>query len=429
MKILILILLPITLLAQGGQNCITAMTTLPINHSHTTCGQGNDQQLASSTCNNAVPGFYTGGGDYLYGFVAPFSGLLTINFTISNATPTSSTQATIYVTQGCPNTTNCIFHSFVFAATAPPLQYQVQVFAGITYYIYIDSNASGCYNYTLSAAMNSFPVVACDLAFNSLAGWHTQVGTVGSSVAGAPAPFFPSLFGTVPSPAGQFTLMSASTDPFGGFPISPAGYGSVLRLGNTQTNHIGRRVSRRYQVNSSNSMLTYHFAIVLQDPAHVTHRQPFFEAVVLDQIGNPIPCSRFIVAAASGLPGFQNSSTAGVVFRPWSSVSVDLADYIGQIVTVRFTAGACAEGAHWGYAYIDGQCEQSLFLDPDFNVCWPNCITLPTPPNYVSYSWPQGGPQVCNAGTYTVVATSQNGCSRVFTFNVSANGHWVEISD
>ena len=59
---------------------------------------------------------------------------------------------------------------------------------------------------------------------------------------------------------------------------------------------------------------------------------------------------------------------AGVVYKPWSSVGLDLSGYIGQNVTLRFTTYDCALGGHFGYAYIDGSCLQFNAVVND-NVC------------------------------------------------------------
>jgi hypothetical protein len=69
---------------------------------------------------------------------------------------------------------------------------------------------------------------------------------------------------------------------------------------------------------------------------------------------------------------------------------VDLTNYIGQAVTAEFTTGDCAQGAHYGYAYIDAGCSQSfLEVFPD-TICVGESVTLTAPNGYQSYLWLPG---------------------------------------
>ena len=129
---------------------------------------------------------------------------------------------------------------------------------------------------------------------------------------------------------------------------------------------------------------------MLEDPGHNSNEQPFFRALLRDQNGNVIPCSDFVVSAGSNLPGFFNSpNCTGVIYKPWSSVNVDLTDYIGQQVTVEFTTGDCSQGAHYGYAYIDAvQCGQATnhitYCEND------TTLTINGLGGFASYLWETG---------------------------------------
>jgi hypothetical protein len=161
--------------------------------------------------------------------------------------------------------------------------------------------------------------------------------------------------------------------------------------------------------------------VVFEDPGHTSNEQPFFRALLRDQSGNIIPCSEFVVSAAGNLPGFFNSTTCtGVRYKPWSTVNVDLDNYIGQAVTAEFTTGDCAQGAHYGYAYIDAACSQS-FLDafPD-TICVGESVTLTAPNGYQSYLWMPGNQTTqsitvspSSSTTYQLSLVSFNGCTRI----------------
>jgi len=217
--------------------------------------------------------------------------------------------------------------------------------------------------------------------------------------------------------AGRQTIMSGpGLDPCGGFPVVCPGGSYSLRLGNNVSGGLAEQISQTFTVSASSTNFTYKYAVVLQDPGHPASQQPFFKVEMLDQSGNEIPCALYFVAAGQGIPGFQSSTTcASVVFKPWTSVSIDLSAYVGQSVTVRFTAADCTLGGHYGYAYIDGNC-MPLALTSTGDVCQGGSVTLTAPVGSAAYSWSPGGQTtpsitVTTSGTYSCTLTSVQGCN------------------
>lgn len=190
--------------------------------------------------------------------------------------------------------------------------------------------------------------------------------------------------------AGRHELMSGTgVDPYGNFPVVAPGGGSYsLRLGN---NGIGAQAERaRYFVQvpaNPNNIYTllYSYAVVLQNPSHTAADQPRFEVTVFDSAtGAPVPCNQFEFVSGVGLPGFQ-TGTNGVVFKPWATASIDLSIMAGRTVGIDFATGDCAQGGHFGYAYIDVACNffQSYTLHcPDQPM-----YTLEGPPGFEKYDW------------------------------------------
>ena len=225
--------------------------------------------------------------------------------------------------------------------------------------------------------------------------------------------------GCCPFAGGAQTIVSGTgTDPCGGFPIVAPGGNFSLKLGDNQVRGKADRIEQTFSVTTANAYFTYKYAVVLEDPGHAPINQPKFVIEMLDQNGNPIPCTYYSVTAGQGIPGFQNSNTCpGVIFKPWSNVSVDLTAYIGQNVTIRFTTYDCALGGHYGYAYIDGDCLAFPQTQPD-TICVGQTKTLCAPPGFLSYVWSGTGVNgntnqcvtVSNPGNYAVQTTMFTGC-------------------
>lgn len=195
--------------------------------------------------------------------------------------------------------------------------------------------------------------------------------------------------------ANRHTLMSGTaTDPWGGFPVvAPGGGNYSLRLGNSNTGAEAERA--RYYVRvpaNQNNIYTllYSYAVVFQNPGHGQVDQPRFEVTVFDSAtGIPAPCNEFTFVSSASLPGFQSSSSgAGVLYKPWSTASIDLSAMAGRTVAIDFTAGDCALGGHFGYAYIDVACN---FFQSHTLYCPGNpTYTLSAPPGFETYEWRDG---------------------------------------
>lgn len=252
------------------------------------------------------------------------------------------------------------------------------------------------------------PCINADFEAGNLSGWTLSSG------------FHPgyNALGCCPNPGGQQTIMTgAGTDPYGNFPVVFPGGSFSLRLGNSQVNGQADRVEQTFQVSASNANFSYKYAVVFEDPNHQPSEQPFFEVEMLDANGNNVPCTHYFVSSGAGIPGFFNSSISGVIYKPWSTVLVDLTPFIGQNITIRFSTYDCSLGGHFGYAYIDGVC-QSFTGGGSSTVCAGASTTFCAPDGVASYTW--NGPGVNNvtgqcatvntAGAYTVTTSLFTGC-------------------
>lgn len=262
----------------------------------------------------------------------------------------------------------------------------------------------------LSALLSTFGQNNCpnaDFSMNSFANWQGRTGNC-----------CPINMPTVGIVAGRHTIMTgAGTDPVtgGGLPVVCPGYTFSARLGNNGTGAQAEGLSYTINVatDSSNALFLYSYAVVLEDPGHTPAQQPRFELQVRDAFGNIIPCTFYQVAAAAGIPGFQNFGS--VRWKPWEQVGVDLSPFAGTTVTIEARTGDCSLSGHFGYAYLVAEC-RPMRLDVAY--CrGANSASVTAPAGFASYQWSDGSTaQVLNIPNptpgqlVTCTLTSASGC-------------------
>ncbi|RYZ55934.1 MAG: gliding motility-associated C-terminal domain-containing protein, partial [Chitinophagaceae bacterium] len=138
--------------------------------------------------------------------------------------------------------------------------------------------------------------------------------------------------------------------------------------------------------------IIFNYAIVLQNPSHQEHEQPRFTVKVFNETrAEYIECSSFDFVAGYNQPGFLVSQLAdSVLYKPWSSVSINLSTFKGERVRLEFTVNDCTRGAHFGYAYFDvvEKCSNTI----TGNVFCPpgDQLTLNAPGGFADYQWHTG---------------------------------------
>lgn len=221
-----------------------------------------------------------------------------------------------------------------------------------------------------------------------------------------------------PTNIGQHVIMTGNgIDPnsCGQIPVVAPGSTYSARLGNSDSGYGAERLRYTFNITPDNTLIIYKYAVVLENPSgHTASEQPRFEAKLLDQNGNVIPCTYYYVAAGPG-SGFQNCG--GNQYKTWTTIGVDVTPYVGQNVTIDFATGDCALGAHFGYAYVDAGCApfviDSRYCEVQNGV---NVAILTAPAGFQSYLWSNG--QTSNT---TVVINPQQG--QVITCQItSVNG-------
>lgn len=300
-------------------------------------------------------------------------------------------------------------------------------------------------SWNLSVGQNSCE--NSDFSFGDFTNWtgYTSVypkETAGANIGNQIAYYFTE--GIVP---GRHTIITNSTpDPFtcGNVMTIAPGDNASVRLGNGGIGAWGNGVrwQRDYleytvSVSDFNALLIYKYAVVLQDPnsdpgiaPHADPIKPRFVVSIKDENDDLIDpvCGVYSVTADESVAGFRNCSQAdanaaggqvnsngSTIYRAWTTVGVDLRDYIGTDVTLLFETWDCGLGGHFGYAYLSAKCDS---MGIDAQSCAANDGVTLTAPDGFSYQWSTGQStqtiDISNAvagDTVKVVLTTTTGCS------------------
>lgn len=251
------------------------------------------------------------------------------------------------------------------------------------------------------AQQNSCPNV--DLSQGNFTNWDGYTGSYYSPG---------TTFGIVNGRHSIITQQGTDPNTCNQLPFIPAGHTKSIKLGNPGTGAQAEQLIYSIQVTPQSSLFIYKYAVVLENPGHIPTQQPKFETKILNSLGMPIGggCGTYTVYGGQAGQNFQQCGSR--TWLPWTTVGLDLTPYMGQTVQIQFTTWDCAQGAHFGYAYLAAEC---LPLSIDVNYCGGNQpLILTAPPGFQSYVWQPGnlsGQQVTinNPGinqTYTCTMTT-----------------------
>jgi gliding motility-associated-like protein len=195
--------------------------------------------------------------------------------------------------------------------------------------------------------------------------------------------------------SGQHTIITTSApDPNTGGAIStiPLGSMSSCQLGNDIAGFGAESITYTMNVDMSNRLFIYEYAMVLQDPINTPHsvsERPRFIVKTMDNLGQLIPgnCSYYETYGGDPNNNFTYF-TNEITYSVWKKVAIDLSDYIGLTVQIQFTTTDCGLGAHWGYAYVTTKCGP---LEINIQKNCEGGITLTAPEGFNSYLWSPGG--------------------------------------
>lgn len=144
-------------------------------------------------------------------------------------------------------------------------------------------------------------------------------------------------------------------------PFLPSNH--AIRIGNDVSGAGAELLSKTFTVTQASSLISFWYAVVLEDPGHLPFQQPKFWCRVTDKAtGNEIPGVVDLGNGTSLLisdrtnPFFQVAEGGSIVYKDWTCSQINLSGQIGKTVTIEFISEDCTLGGHFGYAYVDNFC-------------------------------------------------------------------------
>lgn len=167
----------------------------------------------------------------------------------------------------------------------------------------------------------------------------------------------------------RFEIMTTGTDPLVG--IQKVKFGDKSLRINNKYGHLSTcdgnygidRVTKRFKVTEDNRHFTVWYAVALENPIGHINEQPFLN-IKCDKAPADELCFDADFLKCGNL--YYDPICAGLLYKFDTIDVVDWACHrftipaseIGTIATVEMIVADCGQGAHFGYAYIDGFCEE-----------------------------------------------------------------------
>jgi len=202
--------------------------------------------------------------------------------------------------------------------------------------------------------------------------------------------------------------------------ILPPGLSVGARLGNESVGAEAERLRYEFIVDTSNALFFYRYAVVFEDPSHTPTEQPKFDINVIADSSVGL-CGEYHVVSGGSIPGFQSYGTTR--WKDWTTVGIDLSQYIGQTVAIEYTTYDCSQSGHFGYAYLSCGCmEKAIQINYSQNFA-----TLTATEGF-TYLWSHNGDTtqsitvyypIQDSIIYSCVVTSFTGCTFTLSTTLS----------
>ncbi len=117
------------------------------------------------------------------------------------------------------------------------------------------------------------------------------------------------------------------------------------------------KIVKRFKVTEQNRDFTIWYSVALENPSGHENQQPFLNIKCDLAPGNELCFDADLVKCAQHFD--DPCYYLGIDVLDWACHRFKIPkEYIDSIATLEITVGDCGQGAHFGYAYIDGICEE-----------------------------------------------------------------------
>ncbi|MDD3725132.1 MAG: PKD domain-containing protein, partial [Bacteroidales bacterium] len=145
-------------------------------------------------------------------------------------------------------------------------------------------------------------------------------------------------------------------------------------------------------IDQDNCLLTFNFAIILEDPGHSGFANPFFKIDVIEldymsevELGLVDPCATFYALGQTPPPpGFQ--AQGDYIWQNWKQVSMNLSDFQGSKVRIKIILSSCTYQVHSAHGYFVGKVGPAELT---VNACGnaDTVAVIEAPPGFQRYEW------------------------------------------
>lgn len=231
----------------------------------------------------------------------------------------------------------------------------------------------------------------------------------------------------------------------------PVGTSASVRLGNWDSSNGTEAITYRYDVDSANSILLVNYAIVLEEPTgHGEDGVPRFVIKIKDENGEIIDPDCGVVNLNSESKGgtgwtsieyIEPGSSYGidVVYKDWTTLGLNLDQYVGQTIYISVETFDCFWGAHFGYAYFTMDCQTARIKNTS---CGEQSSMTVYAPTGFTYKWYAGSENLPRSTSQQIdiqatdptdwrcelTSTENDNCSFYLEINTTARFPQAEFS-
>jgi hypothetical protein len=151
---------------------------------------------------------------------------------------------------------------------------------------------------------------------------------------------------------GKSAIVSPGWDPIAGGNNLPMVYSGnySARVNNSDDNFHFSTVTQSVVWNDPS--IFFAWAAVLQEPGHPTFQEPNFSVKLTDLTTNSILYNTTF--SSDTIPANLLHVVGDWKYTDWQVVNLDTSGVLGHTLELTLLAADCGQGAHGGYAYLDG---------------------------------------------------------------------------